>query len=135
RGAYGVRVFFYEALLPDSQELRSLMAGQSHFVLAPSGGWYRLDIREFNGGLLVQVWASVAAVPPEPCPEQTADGLISPGANEPMTHSKADASANLEPVYLDDRFLERYEQSSFFDTTPVNVYGRWHCSPSYHGQW
>lgn len=135
RGAHGVRGFFYEALLPDSQDLRSLMADQSHVLLAPNGGWYRLDIREFNGGLLIQVWASVAAVTPELCPERTADGLMWPGANEPMTHAKSDALVGLEPVYLDDRFLERYEQSSFFDTTPVNVHGRWHCSPSYLGQW
>lgn len=123
------------SLLPDSQELRSLMVGQSNVLLAPNGGWYRLDIREFNGGLLVQVWASVAAVTPELCPERTANGLMWPGVNEPMTHAKADASVGLEPVYLDDRFLERYEQSSFFDTMPVNVHGQWHCSPSYLGQW
>lgn len=135
RGAYGVRVFFYEGLLADSQNLRSLMSGESHVVLGPKGGWYRLDIREFKGGLLIQVWASVAAVAPELCPEQTADGLMWPGTKEPMTHNKADALVSLEIVYLDDRFLERYEQSSFFDTTPVNVHGRWHCSPSYLGQW
>jgi hypothetical protein len=135
RGAYGVRVFFYEAQLPDSEVLRSLMAGQSHVLFAPTGGWYQLDIREFNGGLLVQVWASVAAVTPELCPEQPADGLMWPGVNEPMTHAKADALVGIELVYLDDRFLERYEQSSFFNTIPVNVYGQWHCSPSYGGQW
>jgi hypothetical protein len=135
RGAHGVRVFFYEGLLPDSQELRSLMAGQSQVVLGPDGGWYRLDIREFKDGLLVQVWASIVAVPPELCPEQSADGLRWPGSNEPMTHAKANALVSWEPVYLDDQFLERYEQSSFFETTPVNVHGRWHCSPSYLGQW
>ncbi|MGY4750595.1 hypothetical protein ACVNHC_12110 [Pannonibacter sp. Q-1] len=135
RGAHGVRVFFYEALLPESPELRSLMADQTHVELAPEGGWFRLNIQEFNGGLLIQVWASVAAVAPELCSEQTADGLIWPGAKEPMTRKKANALVRLDPVYLDDRFLERYEQSSFFDTRPVNVYGQWHCSPSYLGQW
>ena len=39
------------------------------------------------------------------------------------------------PVYLDDRFLEWYEQNSLFDTTPVEVDGQWDCSPSYRGQW
>ncbi|SUB01267.1 Uncharacterised protein [Pannonibacter phragmitetus] len=135
QGAHGVRVFFYEALLPDCSEVRSLMAGQTHVELAPEGGWYRLDLREFDGGLLIQVWASVDAVTPELCPEQTANGLIWPGAKEPMTHKKANALVRLDPVYLDDRFLERYEQSSLFDTRPVNVYGHWHCSPSYLGQW
>ena len=111
------------------------MAGQLHVLLEPEGGWYRLDIREFKNALLVQVWASVAAVTPGGCPEPTAEGLTWPGATEPMTHAKADASTGFEPLYLDDRFLERYEQSSLFDTTPVNVHGQWHCSPSYLGQW
>jgi hypothetical protein len=135
RGAHGVRVFFYEALLPDSQILRSLMAGQSHAFLAPPGGWYRLDIREFSSGLLIQVWASVAAVTPELCPMQAADGLTWPGVSELMTHARADALVSSDHVYLDDRFLERYEQSSLFNTTPVKCGGQWHCSPSYQGQW
>ncbi|MGD0764200.1 MAG: hypothetical protein ABR929_13605 [Roseiarcus sp.] len=135
RGAFGVRVFFYEALLPDRPELRSLMAGESQVTLKPEGGWCELDIREFKDSLLIQVWATVKAVTPELCPEQSADGLIWPGVNGPVTHDRADALVELTPVYLDDRFLERYEQSSFFGTTPVNVHGRWHCSPSYQGQW
>jgi hypothetical protein len=135
RGLHGVRVFFYEALLPDGQELRSLMARKSQVCLRSNGGWYSLDIREFNGGLLVQVWASVAAVTPELCPKITADGLVWPGFTEPMTHAKADALVGFSSVYLDDRFLDRYEQSSFFSTTPVNIGGQWHCSPSYLGQW
>jgi hypothetical protein len=135
RGAYGVRVFFYEALLADGQELRSLMAGKPHVYLAPKDGWYQLDIREFKGGLLVQVWAPVPAVEPELCKEQTANGITWPGMTEPMSHTKADALVGFDAVYLDDRFLERYEQSSFFDTVPVNVHGQWHCSPSYLGQW
>lgn len=135
RGMHGVRVFFYEALLPDGPDLRAVMAGEPHVYLAPAGGWYQLDIREFNGALLIQVWASVAAVTPDLCHEQTADGLAWPGVTGPMTHDRADALVGAEPVYLDDRFLEKYEQSGFFDSTPVNVHGQWHCSPSYLGQW
>lgn len=135
RGLFGVRVFFYEALLADCDELRTLMGDQSHVLIEPKDGWFRLDIREFKGELLIQVWASVVAVDPELSPEQSADGVKWPGADEPMTFDKANALVATEPVYLDDQFLERYEQSSFFDTTPVNVDGRWHCSPSYLGQW
>ncbi|WP_299413524.1 hypothetical protein [uncultured Sulfitobacter sp.] len=135
RGMYGARVFFYESLLADCEDLRALMDGQSHVLIEPENGWFRLDIREFKGGLLVQVWASVVAVAPELSPEQSADGVKWPGASEPMTHDRANALVAAEPVYLDDQFLERYEQSSFFDTVPVNVHGRWHCSPSYLGQW
>ena len=52
-----------------------------------------------------------------------------------MTHHRANEMLNDVTVYLDDRFLEKYEQSGFFDSTPVNVHGQWHCSPSYLGQW
>lgn len=52
-----------------------------------------------------------------------------------MTENRAGGLIAGEPVYLDDRFLERYEQNAAFDTTPVNVGGRWHCSPTYLGQW
>ena len=135
RGAYGIRVFFYEALLPDAPELRALMAGEAHVQLGANGGWYTLDIREHRGNLLVQVWAAVVAIPPELCPEQSANGLMWPGIANPMNHNRANALTEIMPVYLDDRFLERYEQSSLFDTVPVMVDGRCLCSPSYLGQW
>lgn len=135
RGAHGVRVFFYQTLLPDGPDLRAVMAGQPHINLAPVGGWYQLDIREFNGALLIQVWASVAAVTPDLRPEHTADGLAWPDIAGPMTHHRANELMNVDTVYLDDRFLEKYEQSSFFDSTPAKVHGQWHCSPSYLGQW
>lgn len=136
RGLHGVRTFFYEALLPDSDGLRALMDGKPHTVLKPEDGWYELDIRELQGGLLVQVHAAVAAVSPELCPEPTADGLIWPGWTEPMTAEKANALFEFSPVHLDDRFLMRYEQDSRYDAVPVvNSDGRWHCNPSYLGQW
>jgi len=111
------------------------MNGETHIQLNPKDGWHVLDIREYKGGLLIQVWATVIAVAPEPCPEQSAQGLVWPGVADPMTHARADALVESMPVYLDDRFLERYEQSSFFDTTPVKAHGQWHVSPSYGGQW
>jgi hypothetical protein len=138
RGARGVRVFFYQAQLPDTPELRVLMEGARHLDRAPEDGvaWYELDLREHKGGLLLQVWASVEAVMPQLCPEQTADGLLWPGDPRPMTHERADALLTHDPlVYLDDRFLEKYEQSTFYDSMPVQVDEHWHCSPSYRGQW
>ena len=135
RDTYGVRVFFYEALLPDRPGLRAVMEGEAHAQLEPDGGWYKLDIREHKGRLLIQVWANVVAVAPELSPEQSANGLIWPGVADPMTHDRADALVEIMPVYLDDRFLNRYEQNSPFDTTPVKVDGQWDCSPSYRGQW
>ena len=137
RGARGVRVFFYQAQLGDVTEIRALMKGSSHVVLKPTGGvaWYKLDIREHKGGLLLQLWASVEAVMPDLCPEQSADGILWPGDLQPMTLARADALVSHYPVYLDDRFLLKYEQSTFYESTPAHVWERWYCSPSYRGQW
>ncbi|MEC8860147.1 MAG: hypothetical protein VYE29_09130 [Pseudomonadota bacterium] len=137
RGSRGVRVFFYESLLADLPEVRALMGGKPQVVILPQGGvaWYELDIREHRGGLLLQLWASVEAVMPELCPEQTAEGIKWPGAAEPMTHARANALLAADPIYLDDRFLQKYEQNAFYDSTPVRVWGNWYCSPSYRGQW
>jgi hypothetical protein len=137
RGARAVRAFFYEKLLPDHATLRDLMQGQSHSQLRPSEdpAWYLLDIREYKGGLLIQVWASVEAAACELCPEQIADGLVWPGSTEPMTYARANALIETTPVFLNDKFLQRYEQNAFYDTVPVQSDGFWDCSPSYKGQW
>jgi hypothetical protein len=135
RSAWGVRVFFYEALLPGSAQLRNLMGAQGHVLIKPENGWYELDIREHGGGLLIQVWATVRAISPELCPEQSANGIAWPDVEGPMTHRRADALVGILPVFLDDKFLQRYEQNNFYETTPVNVHGAWNCSPQYGGQW
>lgn len=137
RGARGVRAFYYDAQLPDSPALRAVMNGETHVSLTPTEGvaWYELDIREHRRGLLLQVWASVEAVMPELCPERTAENIVWPGDAEPMSRARAAALREHEPVYLDDRFLEKYELSTFYDTTPVHMGAHWYCSPSYRGQW
>ncbi|RXZ64246.1 hypothetical protein [Pelagerythrobacter rhizovicinus] len=135
RGAYGVRLFFYQTLLPDCVQIRDLMQGETHIVLNPEGSWYDLDIREYEERLLIQVWAIVHAVEPTLCPEPTAEGLVWPGVDGAMTHARADALTATTPVHLNDQFLERYEQSGFFDTIPAKVGQAWYCSPSYLGQW
>lgn len=137
RGARGVRVSYYSAQLQDVQEVRALMGGETHVSRKPAEGvaWYELDIREHKGGLLLQLWASVEAVMPELCPEQTAEGILWPGDARPMTHARANALVGLDSVYLDDRFLQKYEQSTFYGTTPTHIGGQWYCSPSYRGQW
>lgn len=137
RGAQGVRVFYYSVQLADCPELRKVMGGESHVQRKPADGivWYDLDIREHKGGLLLQLWASVIAVTPELCPEQSADGIIWPGDHQAMTAERANALVGVNFIYLDDRFLEKYEESTFYDSTPCQVWGQWHCSPSYRGQW
>lgn len=137
RGARGIRVFYYEAQLSDIREIRALMKGSTHVILKPSEGaaWYKLDIREHQNGLLLQLWASVEAVMPELCPEQKAEGLLWPGDAQPMTHTQANALVGHHPVYLDDLFLQKYEQNIFYDSTPIYIWGNWYCNPSYRGQW
>jgi len=137
RGARGVRVFYYSALLADVPEVREVMGGKSHVVLKPEEGaeWYELDIREDKGQLLVQLWASVEAVLPELCPEQNAEGVIWPGDDEPMSHARANDLRMHQTVHLDDRFLQKYEQSAFYDSIPGLHHGQCYCSPSYRGQW
>ncbi|KUY99104.1 MULTISPECIES: hypothetical protein [unclassified Burkholderia] len=137
RKARGVRVFYYSVLLPDVPEIRGIMRGEPHVFRKPADGvaWYELDIREHKGRLLLQLWASVEAVMPELCPEQTAEGIQWPGDAQPMTHARADALMGHDLVYLDDRFLQKYEQSVFYDSTPAFVWEQWYCSPSYRGQW
>ena len=132
RGAVGVRAFYYRGLLQDGPELRALMAGKSHFDLKLEGGWSDGDIREDEDGLLLQVWASVAAVSCELCPEQSAEVLEWPGLEGPMTHARANAQLHDGRIYLDDRFLERYEQSAFYNSMPNR---RGDANPSYRGQW
>lgn len=136
RGARGVRTFFYQAKLPDAPELRQLMNGKEHVEINSDSGWYTLDLREDDEFLLLQVWASVDAVSCELCPEQSADNITWPGIEGLVTHARANADIRgPHVIHLDDQFLERYEKSGFYDTTPRLSHGRWFCSPSYRGQW
>lgn len=132
RGAVGVRCFYYAAIFPDTPELRAVMDGGVDGLIKPAGDWCELDIRKDDGGLHVQVWATVAAVSCELCAEQSAEGLEWPGFDGPMTHARANAQLHGGVVYLEDKFLERYEQSAFYDSTPNR---RGSTNPSYRGQW
>lgn len=136
RGAVGVRVFFYQARVPDTPALRDLMQGQAQWCVQPTGGWFELDIQEYEGELLLQLWASVVAVSCEQAPEATAHGLIWPGIWNPITKRLANTMIHGPDIYLDDKFLERYEQNSYYKILPRHSHGnRWSCNPSYKGQW
>jgi hypothetical protein len=136
RGAVGARVFFYQARLPDTLEMRAIMQGESHWCVEPTGGWFELDIREFEGELLMQLWASVVAVSCELSPEPTADGLVWPDMPNPVTRRLANSLIHGPDIYLDDRFLERYEQNSYYKLLPRKRHGNhWWSNPSYKGQW
>lgn len=135
RGAWGVRLFYYQSLFPDLPALRLLMNGEKHVSIGGRDNWFELDVRQHDGGLLVQVWGKVFAVSPDRCPVQSADGLNWPGIDGLMTQHRAGGIVERHTIYLDDRFLEKYEQNGFYNTLPIKAHGRWLCSPSYHGQW
>jgi hypothetical protein len=113
------------------------MKGQAHYLDEQDGSWYVLDIREWKGKLLVQVWATVPAVAPKLCPQPNIHKLVWPGDTEAMTEARiGEASSQTEYLFLRDTFLERYQQNSIYDTVPVRTPdGVWLCSPSYGGQW
>lgn len=135
QGGRGVRQFYYQAVLEDVPELRGWMNGRSFVELENPDGWLEGDVREHNDGLMLQVWATVEAVSCELSPGLSAEGQHWPGIPGAVHSARANDIFNQANIYLDDRFLERYEQNSFYNTTPVNMHGFWHCSPSYLGQW
>lgn len=136
RGGRGVRQFFYQATLEGCPELRKLMNGKRFFPIGAPGTWLEGDLRETPEGLLLQVSATVVAVSCDLCPQQTADGLTWPGEVGRVTRASVDDIVrNDTTIYLDDKFLQRYEQNSLYGSTPVGMHGTWDCSPSYLGQW
>ncbi len=135
KGKHGTRVFFYEAYIQETQEISDLLGDNGHYVAEPEDGWYELDIRRIDQRILMQISAVVCAVSPELCAEQTAAGLSWPGITGAVDHQRANALVEPTPIFLDDRFLERYEQNSFYETTPFQAQGSWTCNPSYSGQW
>ena len=135
RGKYGSRVFFYEANIVEIPEITEILGQETQINSKPKGGWYELCIRRINGKVLVQLWAVVCAVTPEKCQIQSADKLVWPGVTGTMDHQRANALVAPTVLYLDDRFLERYEKNSAYDTTPFYIFDRWTCNPSYLGQW
>ncbi len=135
RGAAGVRYFFYEAHLQDSVELRVLMDGQKYYRRERPEDWFILDIREWRGGLLLQAWGTVVAVDCGLCPRESADTLVWPDIPGPMTRQRANLQISGQPVYLNDGFLEKYEQNTLYNSTPAFARGHWLCAPSYRGKW
>lgn len=134
-GCYGVRVFFYEAYIDDSSEVRQLINGNNHYNEIIGNGWGELDIREVDGKILLQLWASVVAVSPVLCSEQDIYSLIWPDDSQPITPKQVRDIRSNKYAYLDDRFLEKYEKNKVFNAVPSKVYNYFSNSPSYKGQW
>ncbi|MGH8777860.1 hypothetical protein [Paraburkholderia sp.] len=136
RGAQGARVFFYEATVQDRPELRALMGADNRFDFEEEGHWCSVSLLEIDRRIRLQVWATVVVVSCERLPEQIAYGLRWPGITEPVTRAFVDQLDDRTFVFLNDKFLEQYEQDAFYDSIPVKVFGTyWVNSPSYHGKW
>lgn len=134
-GCYGVRVFFYESYLDDSPEVQQLLSNNSHYNKTLGNGWGELDIREVDGKLLLQLWASVVAISPILCSEQDIYSLIWPGDSQPITRKQARDIRSNKYAYLDDKFLEKYEKNKVFNAVPFKVYNNFSSCPSYKSQW
>lgn len=134
-GACGVNVFFYETRLKDNPKLRRLMAGDAIHEIKPENGWFKVTLRDYKEGIMLQVWATVPVVSCELSPMQSIDDLVWPDDTKPMTKARADAGTHSIYVYLRDSFLEKYEQYSIYDTVPSKSFDRWNCNPAYKGQW
>lgn len=130
----GVRVFYYEAKLPDTPEWRIFFEASSADELAPNGSWFSCRIFE-NDGLLLQVHAAPIVISNELCNEPSADGLVWPDHPQPMTRDRTQADNEDKIVYLKDEFLSRYEKNSIFDCRPHLYAGGCTYSPQYEGQW
>lgn len=140
RGHIGVRSFYYKSYVEDSQQIRALMQGESHFRDTPEGGWYDLDIREhINGLLLIQVWATIVAILPKKCNEKDIRKLQWPGDTSPMSKAKTcgiPRKLDYPYIYLNDDFLKKYENDRVYECIPmINPDGICYCDPSYKGQW
>ena len=135
RKAYAARIFFYEALVSETPELREIMNGKDRVVLEPDGGWYQLKILEEKGKLLIHCSATVVAVTPERCDEPTIEGIEWPGVEGLVTEGRIDKDFQTT-VILDDKFLERYEQNGLYLVAPSRDHdGVWSCFPTYKAQW
>lgn len=136
RGAHGVRIFYYAKRLPPRPELLAAMGEADRFGKVAEDGRYELDLMVNDDHVYMQVWGVASVLAPELCDAPDAGTLIWPGHDGPMTRKRA-GGLFAEPamVFLDDRFLERYEQDALFDTNPIKVGANWHVSPRYGGQW
>lgn len=135
RGANGVRIFYYSKLLPSRADLIALLDAHGQFVHTAEDERYELDLRRHGGGILMQVWGAAAVLGPQLSQMRSAQGLIWPGHTDGMTSDRANALVGAHHVFLNDRFLERYEQDAIYDCHVVAIDGRWHTSPAYRGQW
>jgi hypothetical protein len=134
-GCWGVRVFYYETYIEDSPAIRKLFGKDNYFQCNRPNNWYDLLIREHDNKIMLEVHATIPVVSPERCDFLDKYSLVWAGDSSPMTKDRGSSYIKNEHVYVDDRFLEKYERNSMFDCTPFKMYGSFRSCPSYGGQW
>lgn len=134
-GCYGVRSFYYKAYIEDSPAVRALLAGQDFYNSTIGNGWADICLRENQGRLLLQVHASVIAVTPDLCAEQDINGFVWPDDVAPLSQIDATSVFNEKYIYVDDRFLEKYEKNKIYDAVPFKIDNQYSSCPSYKGKW
>lgn len=134
-GYWGVRVFYYEALIDDCESIRKLMGQNNYYQCNKPGSWYDLVLRQDNNKILLQLHATVPSIAPEKCYEVDKNSLIWPGDTTPMNKARTNTYINDEYVFINDTFLEKYEKDSMFECIPFEMHNQFYCCPSYGGQW
>lgn len=133
RGLLGVRAFYYEGYVQKTDEYETLMQDGFYFE-KPKDGWYELQIRTTEHGVLLQVHGVVIAVTPDKCKKKDIKKLVWPGDNHPIEKILKE-TPHTKYIYLQDSFLNKYEQNSVYSSTPHKYYGQFLCSPGYKNQW
>ncbi|QLE85419.1 hypothetical protein FLM48_10220 [Shewanella sp. Scap07] len=134
-GCWGVRVFYYETYIKDSPEIRELFGKETYYQCNKPNSWYDLVLREHQNKIMLQIHATVPVVSPERCDVIDKYSLVWAGDNYPMSEDRASSYMRDEYVYVDDRFLEKYERNSMFECIPFKMHSSFGSSPSYGGQW
>ena len=135
RGHVGIRAFFYEKMIEDTPAIRKIMEDKKHFTKTLEDGWCEIDIREYKGNLLLQVWASVIAILPEKCEEIDIYSLIWDKNEGILPKREVESIFNERDVYVKDTFLEKYEKNTLYDSTSIMEGKVCWCCPSYLGMW
>lgn len=126
KGHTAVRSFFYECYLKKTQFWTDFFNDKpEHYC--DKGKHFEVDIRPHDEGYLLQVWCTLPILSPSLLPKQDIQKLIWPGFSSTLDRN--------DYVYLDDKFLDKYESNSLYSTTYGMQYGSCDCSPSYNAQW
>lgn len=135
RGHIGVRIFYYEKLIENSESLQKFMNGEKYHSQTLDGDWCTVDIQQHKGKFLLKVSATIVAVLPEKCEKKDIYTLVWNEEEGIISKNEIESIFNEREVYLKDTFLEKYEKNSLYDSVSFMQEKICWCSPSYRNQW